>query len=298
MPTLYMVCVWEMPFPPVSVDVNANGSPNVYFTTECGANYVNIPDPNFKNALISKGVDTNGDNQISYAEAEVVTSLDVSSETEETFSGVIECNGGEIKSLRGIEAFRNLASLNCNCNLINSLDISSNTALTRLECGSNLLDSLDVSNNTALTVLDCFGNQLTRLDVSNNTELEYLYLSDIPTLHEVCVWELFPAGVFVDTTGSPNVYFTTNCAVNIPAEYTVNSTINIYPNPSDDIINIEIENINNSIIEIYNVNGKLVFSKAVNSKVEKIDVSELLRGIYFVKVRQDNNVRIEKLIVY
>jgi hypothetical protein len=34
-PTLYKVCVWEMPFPPTEVAINMEGSPNVYFTTDC-----------------------------------------------------------------------------------------------------------------------------------------------------------------------------------------------------------------------------------------------------------------------
>jgi len=76
------------------------------------------------------------------------------------------------------------------------------------------------------------------------------------------------------------------------------STIDIYPNPSDDKTNIEIENTINATIEIYNVGGRLVFSKELNSKVEKIDVSGLQEGMYFVKVKQELNVRIEKLIVY
>ncbi len=34
MPTLYQVCVWELPFPPEGVDVDMTDSPNVYFTTD------------------------------------------------------------------------------------------------------------------------------------------------------------------------------------------------------------------------------------------------------------------------
>jgi hypothetical protein len=35
MPSLYNVCVWEMPFPPVGVGVDTTNSPNVYFTSNC-----------------------------------------------------------------------------------------------------------------------------------------------------------------------------------------------------------------------------------------------------------------------
>jgi hypothetical protein len=75
------------------------------------------------------------------------------------------------------------------------------------------------------------------------------------------------------------------------------STINIYPNPSDDIISIEIENINNATIEIYNVSGKLVFSKELKAKVEKIDLSGFSRGMYLVKVSQEQDVKVGKVVV-
>ncbi|UCH15181.1 MAG: T9SS type A sorting domain-containing protein, partial [Bacteroidales bacterium] len=77
----------------------------------------------------------------------------------------------------------------------------------------------------------------------------------------------------------------------------ISNNIEIFPNPSDDIINIEIENPDNATIEIYNVSGKLVLSKKLNSKVEKIDISGFPRGIYIVKVMQDSTVYYEKVMV-
>ena len=104
--------------------------------------------------------------------------------------------------------------LYCGGNQLISLDVSNNTALERLFCFSNQLTSLDVSNNTALYWLNCTDNQLTTLDVSNNTALKWLYLPNMPSLYKVCVWEMPfpPATVVVDTTDSPNVYFTTDCS--------------------------------------------------------------------------------------
>jgi Leucine-rich repeat (LRR) protein len=163
--------------------------------------HVSITDDAFLNALIEEGVDTNGDGIISLAEAEAVISLDVYREN--------------ISDLTGIELFVNLEALFCSRNQLTSLNVSNNTALTRLWCGWNQLTSLDVSNNTALTDLFCGNNQLTSLDISNNMQLHFLKLEEMPSLYEVCVWELpFPTEeiwVF-DTTGSPNVYFTTECS--------------------------------------------------------------------------------------
>ena len=36
MPTLNEVCVWTMPFPPEGLNLTAEGSPNITFTTDCG----------------------------------------------------------------------------------------------------------------------------------------------------------------------------------------------------------------------------------------------------------------------
>ena len=82
-------------------------------------------------------------------------------------------NPGSLTSLRGIEYFESLTSLNCAYNSLPTLDISRNTKLTELWCRSNQLTSLDVSKNT-LTTLSCSYNPLTELDVSQNTELTVL----------------------------------------------------------------------------------------------------------------------------
>jgi hypothetical protein len=78
-------------------DINASAEIWNFFKRNPHPNpWVEIPDTNFLSALINKGVDTNGDSKISYAEAEVVTELIISS------SGII--------SLEGIQAFTHLES--------------------------------------------------------------------------------------------------------------------------------------------------------------------------------------------
>jgi len=99
-------------------------------------------------------IDTNGDGQISYAEAEVVTYLDVS--------------GKGIIKMDGIEDFINLEHLYCHFNQIQVLDLTENMALETLSCWGNRLSILNVSNNTELKVLDCSFNLLLSLDVSQS----------------------------------------------------------------------------------------------------------------------------------
>ena len=70
----------------------------------------------------------------------------------------------------------NITHLFCRYNLISSLDVSRNTAMTYLDCSCNiLLTSLDVSDNSALAFLSCGDNSIKNLDVSNNSALTFLY---------------------------------------------------------------------------------------------------------------------------
>ena len=63
-----------------------------------------------------------------------------------------------------------------------------------------------------------------------------------------------------------------------------NSNIKIYPNPTNNIINIEGLNKNeNNTIQIFDVQGKLVITKTINEK-GTIDISELNKGVYLIKI--------------
>ena len=84
--------------------------------------FVTIPDAAFLRALIEAGVDINGDSLISHDEAELITYLDIEGSWEDGQSG-------EIKNMKGIEAFINLDTLRCSYNLITSLNLSGNTSL-------------------------------------------------------------------------------------------------------------------------------------------------------------------------
>ena len=122
-------------------------------------NRTNFPDDAFR-AYVREELDQNGDGGLSAAEIADVT--------------WINCSNRGITSLKGIEFFTGLTSLNCGRNQLTALDVSQNTALTELACSNDQLTSLDVSQNTALENLFCSNNQLTSLDVSQNTALRQL----------------------------------------------------------------------------------------------------------------------------
>lgn len=108
---------------------------------------------------------------------------------------VLGLNGKKIKSLKGIEIFTNLQSLDCSFNQIRELDLSKNEKLSyilaheneleKIEFGNkealefitierNKLSKLDVSNIPNLKSLSCEGNRLTELNLTKNKQLVYL----------------------------------------------------------------------------------------------------------------------------
>ena len=129
---------------------------------QVGIDKTNFPDDNFWNYLLEQ--DYGKDGVLTEAEIRNITVMDVSEK--------------EIKSLKGIEYFTALRTLNCSDNELTELDISGNTALDTLDCSYNELTALDISKNTALTVLRCGSNELTSLDLSVNKALTELYCDD------------------------------------------------------------------------------------------------------------------------
>ena len=81
--------------------------------------------------------------------------------------------------------------------------------------------------------------------------------------------------------------------------------INVYPNPADEFINISLtlDKTSNMEINIYDITGKLVKSRAVNgmnpgNKTLKIATDELSPNIYFIRFMMDNEVRdIKRLVI-
>jgi surface protein len=62
------------------------------------------------------------------------------------------------------------------------------------------------------------------------------------------------------------------------------SKLKFYPNPTNNIINVDGLNKNdNNLIQIFDVQGKLVITKTINEK-GTIDLSELNKGVYVIKI--------------
>ena len=121
--------------------------------------YSTFPDANFRAWLLEQSYGADG--VLTDAEIANVKVIDI-------------YNKKNIKSLKGIEYFTALVSLDCTLNQITSLDLSGCKTLKRLNSDANQMTSLNLSGCTSLESISCDSNPLTSLIVSGCTSLKYI----------------------------------------------------------------------------------------------------------------------------
>jgi len=266
------------------------------------------------NDLTSLDVNNNTDLTYLSCGSNDLTSLDVNNNTDLTY---LACYQNSINSL-DVSNNVSLVDLQCSHNPLGNLDVSNNVDLSRLSCSNNQLTDLDLTNNVALTNLWCIINQLPSLDLSNNSQLTSLrcYNNQLTTLNvkngNNNNFTFFKATnnpdltcVFVDDVS----YSTTNWSSEVDAnahfvetqaecealDISNNKLIkfSIYPNPVNSHLTIVSSTMIKNI-EIYNGIGQILTR---NEEKNYIDVSNLSKGVYFIKITDYlNNTVTQKII--
>ncbi|NVN95681.1 MAG: T9SS type A sorting domain-containing protein [Bacteroidetes bacterium] len=75
-----------------------------------------------------------------------------------------------------------------------------------------------------------------------------------------------------------------------------NSFVDIYPNPAQDILIINSYN-HSYYLKIMDAQGKVILSKMLKSSENKIDIANLLSGLYFIQLSDSSNSITKKIIV-
>ena len=105
--------------------------------------------------------------------------------------------------------------------------------------------------------------------------------------------------------GNSSEYWNSNIMPNNGGAYMLDTTlstnqyernsVNLYPNPTDGMITIDLLNSEISSIEIYDSLGKKVLEQ--NSVSSRVNLSHLKSGIYFCKIISINNeIEFRKII--
>ena len=89
--------------------------------------------------------------------------------------------------------------------------------------------------------------------------------------------------------------FTTTNNVSVD-EIISSSDYKLYPNPTKGMITIENAGEISSIMELYTMNGNIVMTKVLQSKIEKIDLGTISAGLYYIKLTNQWGSTIVKII--
>jgi hypothetical protein len=77
------------------------------------------------------------------------------------------------------------------------------------------------------------------------------------------------------------------------------NNIAVYPNPSKGIFNVEMGDITPKSIEVYDLTGKIIYSRKdfqTNSSEIRVDLSAISSGIYFMKIASEDQSVAKRII--
>ena len=155
---------------PEAQEISAWMQPSLKFCIDrepCNIDSDTFPDALFR-AYVQQQFDANGDGRLNYEWEESlhgqITSFTGEAASVQTIKGLPR----GIKSLKGIEYFPFLQSLDCSGLKLTSLDLSNNPCLQTLDCSNNQLYALifGAQDHVDLKAIHCQDNELASLDLT------------------------------------------------------------------------------------------------------------------------------------
>ncbi|RRA95007.1 T9SS type A sorting domain-containing protein [Paenimyroides viscosum] len=289
-----------------------------------------VPDQNFENYLVHWGYDSDGliNGQILTSDALTVTELDFVNKSPNntmpiSLTGLNDFTNLEIFKVRSdatTMSFNNLTKL--------KKIYLDNAALSSFDATSfSFLEELELEN----TSLDVPPREIRELDFSNSSNFNYLFVRELRDLERISLRNNQASSVSIILYGGSdqnicievdnpsdatnnlppynnwsitwdgvndynNYYFSNICALSI--EKFVTENFKIYPNPATDYVSVEqkeTKGVTLQSVQILDSSGKWI--KSIKDNFNKIDVSNLSKGMYLFVIQTDKGNKTEKIIV-
>jgi hypothetical protein len=153
-------------------------------------------------------------------------------------------------------------------------------------------DPADIYNNEALSA--------TQLNATANVDGSFEYNPNFGTLMEVgenqpLAVTFIPIDLENYHTADKTVYI--NVLLWVGLENYINSTLNVYPNPTTGIINLDLTEIDVKNIRITDISGRLILEKSVVLPNETLDLSMNPAGVYFITIQISDKVFTSKIVL-
>ncbi len=137
------------------------------------------------------------------------------------------------------------------------------------------------NSSTGYTINDWMAGQTNSTSVRPN----WTFTGDLPRVHPDA---LASTSLPDSTFGGPN-----NAVLSVNEVFATN--FKIYPNPASDYINIESKSVKVSSVDMYNVLGAKVLSSELTE--DRVNVSNLVKGVYFMKINTLDGSLTKKVII-
>lgn len=85
-----------------------------------------------------------------------------------------------------------------------------------------------------------------------------------------------------------------SCTGIYDSNYQSEFNFHFFPNPASNFLNVEVES--RSAIKVFDAIGKLIIIKEFQTGVNRMDLTELQNGVYYLQINQDGNVVTRKFI--
>ncbi len=254
-----------------------------------------------------------------------ITSLNVS---KNKYLNYLNCWDNKLSSLDVSQQKSFLGWFNCGYNSLKSIDISQNKSLTNFSCENNQLtfESLEPAINIATFTYSPQDSVGTAQSVSKTKGESYSYNLKVGGEHNIYQWykddvllssqtsatlnltslKLEDAGVYrCEVTNSVvtglklnsrKISLTVNWLTHANGDgiYDTDDNINVYPNPTNDILFFEANTIGEVLI--YDLDGKLIMKKQIENTKNEINVSSLATGSYVLKFMYYNGFKVIKFV--
>jgi len=93
--------------------------------------------------------------------------------------------------------------------------------------------------------------------------------------------------------------FSGSCFLGVEEAVTLDNYLRVYPNPASTVLNVKLTSFNENVnLEVYNVLGQIVIPlQKMNNDSFELNVSSLNKGVYFLKVNNENKMSTVKFAI-
>jgi hypothetical protein len=81
-----------------------------------------------------------------------------------------------------------------------------------------------------------------------------------------------------------------NCGALSSENFAKKEEVSVYPNPFQNELNIDLNNLSNPKLEVIDIHGKLLFDQSFMNGLNSFNTSDLSEGMYFIKITSDEGM--------